>query len=162
MKPCEHCGQTMVHPRECPNYPSDWPDKPRRTPGKWIFHQPWGGFSKITDDDGKLIFGVTAGLEGEMQPVEISEANWKRLDSCVAAMEQIGHPEKVKELIEAVKTLQEDFADAAVIAWEGAREAHEERDKLTEKTAMNLHNMWSKLQTKVEEAFAALDMEEGA
>ena len=85
------------------------PDKPKCTPGKWIFHQPWGGFSKITDDDGKLIFGVTVGTDKECQSAEICEANWARLDSCVAAMEDIGRPEKVKELIKAVKYIRDDL-----------------------------------------------------
>ena len=79
------------------------PDKPKCTPGKWIFHQPWGGFSKITDDDGKLIFGVTVGTDKEGQPAEICEANWKRLDECVNAMQGIGKPEAVEELIEAIE-----------------------------------------------------------
>lgn len=45
------------------------------TPGPWLFHQPWAGFSKITGPSGELIFGIAAGADHERQSSDVCDAN---------------------------------------------------------------------------------------
>jgi hypothetical protein len=45
------------------------------TPGPWTFHEPWAGFSKITDAADNLIFGIARGDPEEAQAEDVCEAN---------------------------------------------------------------------------------------
>ncbi len=132
MNPCEHCGKIMVHPADCPENPGRWPDKPKWTPGPWaVVHRFPTSIAKAADQEKGLGAAVdpeydksfaqkiaTSHYDKYVNPQEFphritdkreAEANAALIVSCVNAMEGIGRPEKVKDLIEAVKYIRDDL-----------------------------------------------------
>lgn len=88
------------------------------TPGPWRFHQPWAGFSKITDQHGALIFGIAAGSDEERQPPEVCEANARLI---AAAPDLLS---ACKAAIVALKGREHTgFLDAAIAKAEGRTNA---------------------------------------
>ena len=84
------------------------PDKPKRTPGQLIAvpHTEHPDHKKLSmeivhiEEGERPTIAETVGIDvGD----EIAEANAAHIVSCWNAMDGIGHPEKVKELIEAIR-----------------------------------------------------------